>query len=184
MDNKQQQLERLVKIADLMETFADDPQTLKELSKEYKQIVKSLPKSKEEKKYKYTSKQIKDSREEALKVIEDILDKGDVNEQFKDRGRDYYSKDKFIVSWKVNHNDFPYEVSIDLTDSFYSEYSGAKCIKARRSLFSEQQLEAYGNIEYGLIKEGLKLCSGRDKKEQFFNKYAKPYNEKIKNGTI
>lgn len=179
MDNKAAQLKRLERIAEMMENFCDDPSTLRELSKEYKAISKGLfPKEKSE--HQYSPKQIKESRENALSEIKDILDKGDVQNQFGNRSGRYHSNEKFIVSWKVNYNGFPHEVSIDLVDKFYSSYSGAKCIKARRSLFSEKQLEAYPSIEYALIKEGLKLCPNKKEKIEFFGKYAKPYNENIK----
>jgi len=118
MSDKQKQLERLVKLADLMEQHVDDPQFLKELSKEYKAISKDLfPKKKSE--HAWTSRQIKESREEALKTIKSILDKGEIKEQFED----YHSEDKFLVSWKVNHNGFPHEISIDLVDAFYYSYN-------------------------------------------------------------
>lgn len=173
--DKSRLLERLDYLQGKMEHACDDPQFLKELSREYKSITKQLfPKTKE---YELPAKKVKESRQQALEKIKEILDKGEVEEQFKNKSGDYYSNDKFIVSYNVNYSGFPHEVSIDLDNSF----SNVRCIKVRRSLVSEQELDAFRSIEYALIKEGLSLIKNKEQKIEFFNKYAKPYNEKIKN---
>jgi hypothetical protein len=171
--------ERLVKVADLMEQYADDPKTLKELTKEYKQISNTLyPKTSE---HCLPAKEIKKSRKEALEKIKQYLDNEDIEGQFDDRSGDYYNSEKFLVSWNCNHNGFPHEISIDKVDSLYRGMSGAKCIVARRSLVSEEQLTAYSSFERALIDQGLKLYAAREEKKQFFEKYAVKYNERIIN---
>jgi hypothetical protein len=170
---------RLIKLADLMEANCDDPQFLKELNKEYKIIAKELF-PKEKNKNGYTAKQIKESRKKALEQIKTYLDAEDIEGQFDDRKGDYYSNDKFIISYLCNHNGFPHEISIDKTDSFYTSFSGAKCIKARRSLVSEKQLNAFRSFERALVEEGFKLCATKEKKKQFFEKYAVAYNNRLK----
>lgn len=126
------------------------------------------------------SKQISDSRKKALLKIEEILDKGNPDQAFEDVSGEYYSKEKFIVSWIGNRNGFAHEYSIDKCDSFYQSISGFACIYARRTLFSEKQIKGFQTIERALIEIGLKLCSGRKEKIYFFEKYAKPYNERLK----
>jgi hypothetical protein len=180
MENKENQhlYDRLIKLADLMESNADDPQFLKQLNREYKAISKQLfPKTKE---HELPAYKIKETREKALKRIKEYLEVEDVERQFEDRNGDYYSNDKFIVAWAVNYKGFPYQMSIDKVDDFYSKVSGARCIVARRSLISETQLKAYSSFERALVEEGLKLCRNKEEKKQFFDKYAVAYNNRLK----
>lgn len=173
--------ERLIKLADLMEQNADDPKFLKELNREYKAIARELyPVRKCSNAY--TAKQIKESWQKALEQIKIYLDTDNIEEQFNDRNGNYYSNDKFLVSWVCNYKGFPHEVSIDKCDSFYFSYSGAKCIVARRSLVSEKQLKAYSSFERAFIEQGLKLCATKTEKKGFFDKYAERYNKRIRDG--
>ncbi|UOB18598.1 hypothetical protein [Abyssalbus ytuae] len=128
---------------------------------------------------KYTIQQIRESKKSALDQIKKFLDAENVEEQFKDRSGDYYSKDKFLVTWYANWKGIPSEFGIDKTDQFYARYSRYKAIYVTRSLFHEKQLAGYSSIERALIEIGLKLCS-KSEKEAFFNKYAIKYNEKLK----
>lgn len=170
--------ERLDTLQGLMERNADNPQFLKQLNREYKNITKQLfPKTKE---HEISSKVIKESRNKALEQIKNYLDVDDIEGQFDSRDDDYYSLNKFIVSWNCNYNGFPHEISIDIVDSFYKAYSGAKCIVARRSLVSEKQLKAYGSFERALVEQGLKLCATQNEKKEFFDKYAVAYNNRLK----
>lgn len=173
MENK---YDRLVKLVDLMEQHSDDPRFLKELKKEYNAITKELfPKKKSE--HGYSAKQIKESRQKAFEKIKEYLDKDNVEEQFSNLSGDYHSKDKFILSYLTNFKGFPYELTIDKVDGFYQDYSGFKCIKARRSLVSETQLKGFHSFERALVEEGLKLAPSR---KEFFDKYAVAYNNKIR----
>lgn len=174
MEENKYLYERLIKLADLMESNCDDPQFLKELNKEYKSITKILFPAKNENAY--PSKQIKESRQKALEQIKVYLDSDNIENQFLDRNGDYYSNNKFIVSWICNYNNFPHEVSIDKVDSF----RGTACITARRSLFSEKQLKAFSTFERALVTEGLKLCATKTEKKEFFDKYAVAYNNRLK----
>lgn len=123
---------------------------------------------------------INQSRVAALSKIKGILSLGDVEDQFSEVSGNYYSKDKFIVTWLGNWQGMPVEYSIDKVDAFYSAYSGGKAIYARRNLFYEKQLAAYSSIERALMEAGIKLCQSRKEKQAFFNQFAKPYNERIK----
>lgn len=176
--NNKHLYERLDTLQGLMERNCDDPQFLKQLGREYRSITKQLfPKTKENE---LSSKVIKESRKKALEQIKFFLDSEDIEGQFENKNGDYYSSNKFIVSWSCNYNGFPHEISIDMVDSFYTSYSGAKCIVARRSLVSEKQLKAYNSFERALVEQGLKLCATKNEKKEFFDKYAIAYNNKLK----
>ena len=153
---------------------------MKELSREYKAISKILFPP-EKSKNGYTTKEIKESRAKALETIKNYLDSDNIEQQFENISGDYYSNEKFIVSWLCNHNGFPHEVTIDKVDL---SYSGAKCILARRSLFSEAQLKSYHSFERALVEQGLKLCATKEIKTEFFNKYAVAYNDRLKQGKL
>lgn len=130
----------------------------------------------------FTAKQIRESKQKALEKIKEILNNeidGFIDELFTERDGDYYSSDKFIITYNSNYKGIPSEFSIDKTDSFYAVYSGYKAIYATRSLFHEKQIKGYSSIERALIDVGLKLCN-KEEKENFFNKYATRYNEKLK----
>jgi len=170
--------ERLCKIADQMEIFADDEDNsiMKQLRREYKSISKLLYPPKKENQY--SAKELKESRAEALKTVEKYLSSDNIEEQFNGRGGEYHSKDKFLVSWKGNYNGFRVECSLDKTSD--NLFSRAKCIQAKRSLVMEKQVKAYGSFERGLIEVGLLLCPNREAKKEFFNRYVVKYNERIK----
>ena len=175
--------DELVRIADQMEGLEPDDPMLKELRKDYKAVLDAtIPKSKRPN-IGFSSSVIKASRKKALSEIVTILDKGNVDDQFKDRNGNYHSAEKFIVIWSGNWNGIPSEFGLDLTDSFYASVVGPKCIYATRSLVHEKQLASYHNIEYGLLSIGIKLCSNRKKKKEFFEKYGAPYNARIKKKT-
>lgn len=129
-------------------------------------------------KLKYSKQEIAVSKKNAFDEIVKILQVGDIEKQFEGRSGDYHSQDKFIVSWIDNYKGMPSEFSLDLTDSFYSSYSGNKCIYATRSLFHEKQLDGFRTIERGLLAVGLKVCSD-DEKNDYFNKFIRPYNERL-----
>jgi hypothetical protein len=122
-----------------------------------------------------------DSKREAFEKVKKFLDAEDVDAQFSDRTGAYYSSDKFIITWKGNYKEMAAEYGIDKTDAFYASYSGFKAIKVCRNLFYEKQLKGFPSIERALIEVGLTFCITAEEKEEFFNKYAVRYNEKIKN---
>ena len=70
------------------------------------------------------------------------------------------------------------ENSLELCDHFYQSYSGYKCVQARRNLFYEKQVKGFRTITRGLIEVGLALCTTMKEKQEFFKKYAEPYNKK------
>ncbi len=127
----------------------------------------------------FTPKEIAASKAGALVKIREILDKEDIEAQFKDRSGDYHSAEKFIVSWSGNNIGIPSEFSICKTDSFYQGYSGFKAIYCVASLFHQKQLKGFSSIELALITIGMRLTKKADRPE-FFQKYAVKYNERIK----
>lgn len=131
---------------------------------------------------KFTPKQIKESKLKALEKIKEILNHetdGFIDELFNERTGDYYSKDKFIISYNSNWKGIPSEFSIDKSVEFYKKISGYGAVYCTRSLFHEKQITGYATIERALIEVGLKLCS-KEEKEDFFKKYALRYNKKLK----
>lgn len=48
-------------------------------------------------------------------------------------------------------------------------------------LFYEKQIQGFRSIEQALITIGIKLCKNSTEKKAFFDKYATPYNLRIKN---
>lgn len=126
----------------------------------------------------FERKEVIESRKNALLKIKDMLSAENVESQFDGKSGDYYSSDKFIVTWIGNWNGIPSEFSIDKTDSLFSSF-GNKAIKVTRSLVHEKQLKAYSSIERALIEVGLELSPKAEKKD-FFLKYAVSYNERLK----
>lgn len=126
----------------------------------------------------YSRSQVNKYKKEALAKIITILDKGDVEEQFEKNSGAYHSSEKFIITYLGNYKGMMVEFGLDKTDSFYASYSGYKCIYAARNLFFEKQLKGFDTIEHGLIYLGMKLCSAK-KKEEFFDRYAVPYNKRV-----
>ncbi|MBT0607621.1 hypothetical protein [Aequorivita echinoideorum] len=126
------------------------------------------------------NKQIADSRKKAYLKIQKILDAGEVDKQFSHLSGEYYSSDKFIVTWMGFYRGIPSEFRISKCDSFYAAFSGYQAIYACASLFHEKQFEGFSTIERALISIGLKLAPPKQKR-YFFDKYALPFNEKIKN---
>lgn len=165
---------RLIYLADLLESLSDseDYNMVKEVKREYKTISNQLyPPTKE---HELPAKQVKESREKALEQIKFYLQAPDIEEQFENKKED----DKLVV-WVGNVNGFPKEFTIECVDSFYGSMSGYKCITASRCLFSEKQLKGYRTYERALLETGLKLCSGRKQKKEFFDKYIIPYNGRL-----
>jgi len=126
-----------------------------------------------------TDKEIKESKRKALEKIKEYLRVNDVDAQFESRSGDYYSNDKFIVTWNANYRGMLCEFGIDKVDAVYATISGAKAIFSVRNLFMEKQLKLFGSIERALIVVGLNLCPKKDKKE-FFETFAVAYNLKLK----
>lgn len=123
-------------------------------------------------------KKVQESKLAALNKILEILEKGNVEEQFTGVSGAYHSSDKFIVSWIDNWKGIPAEFSIDKTDQFYRAYSGFGAIYATRSLFHEKQLAGYTSIERALLEVGMKLCP-KNEVEQKFLKYVNDYNTRL-----
>ena len=132
---------------------------------------------------KFKSKEIKESRAKALEEIKKFLEAPDVDGQFSERSGEYFSKDKFIVTWKGNYRSVPSEFRIDKCDAFYAGFSGCKAIYCAVGLFHEKQLKGFPSIERALIEIGIGLCENQADKLSFYHKYALPYNRKIVNIT-
>lgn len=126
-----------------------------------------------------TDKEIKESKQKALEKIKELLRVNDVDGQFAKRSGDYYSNEKFIVTWNANYRGMLCEYGIDKCDAAYTALSGYKAIYAVRNLFIEDQLKGFGSIERALIEVGLSLCPKKEKQD-FFDTFAATYNLKLK----
>jgi hypothetical protein len=180
---KQRAAEDLVRLADAMEGCEPGSRERKHLAGMYKQALKvmgitdsnghvkgakSIPKAK-----------IDQSRAEALKKVKEYLD--NIVHWEQELPKLCTSEDGYIAITYLSHSHgVPVEIQFKVCDSFYADYSGFKCIKAKVSFFNQRQLKGYHNIEYGLISFGMDLLRGESKRE-FFKQYAVPYNEKVKN---
>lgn len=127
----------------------------------------------------FKAKEVKESKRTALEKIKKFLDAENVDLQFSDVSGEYYSNEKFIITWNANYKGIPSEFGIDKCDSFYSSYSGYKAIYVTRGLFHEKQLKGFHSIERALLEVGMKLCS-KDEKKSFYEKYATKYNERLR----
>lgn len=123
---------------------------------------------------------IKSSRVAALQKIKKYLESDDIEGQFTGLSGNYHSPEKFLVTWQGNFNGMPAEYKIEKCDPAYKAISGYCCIYGHAGLFHEKQLEGFSSFERALIVVGLKLCSTREAKTEFFNKYAERYNDRIR----
>lgn len=126
-----------------------------------------------------TDKEIKESKRKALEKIKELLRVDDVDAQFAKRSGDYYSNEKFIVTWNANYQGMLCEYGIDKCDQAYAAISGYKAIYVVRNLFLEKQIKGFSSIERALLEVGLKLCSKKEKQD-FFDTFAVTYNLKQK----
>jgi len=132
----------------------------------------------EKKSFSYTKSELSASRKDALGKVIEFLSVDDVENQFAGRDNSYYSRDKFVIVWKANKSGFACEERLDLCDSSYAIFSGMKCCHVSVGLFHEKMIKGFETIEHGLIEIGL-LLSPKEEKHRFFDKYAKPYNQKV-----
>lgn len=126
-----------------------------------------------------TDKEIKESKQKAFEKIKEFLRVNDVDGQFAGRSGDYYSNEKFIVTWNANYKGMLCEYGIDKCDAAYAAISGYKAIYAVRNLFLEEQIKGYSSIERALLEVGLKLCPKKERQD-FFDTFAVTYNLKQK----
>lgn len=126
-----------------------------------------------------TDKEIKESKRKALEKIMEFLRVNDVDGQFAKRSGDYYSNEKFIVTWNANYQGMLCEFGIDKCDAGYEALSGYKAIYSVRNLFLEKQIKGFSSIERALLEVGLILCHKKEKKH-FFDTFVATYNLKQK----
>ncbi len=180
-EDKKKAAEDLIRIADQME-MCDNPWIKKELKRDYAIALKRVGITNKKGNVKgnngFSKEKLLNSKSEALEKIKTILDNAPAS--IEEINSNTSGKNVFIISMIVNHKGMPMEVNLEHCDSFYGSYSGYACIKARKSLFSEEQLKGYPTVEYGLISFGMDLIRDKEEKAAFFNKYAAPYNERIK----
>jgi hypothetical protein len=126
-----------------------------------------------------TDKEIKESKRKAFEQIKEFLRVNDVDGQFAKRSGDYYSNEKFIVTWNANYKGMLCEYGIDKCDAAYEALSGYKAIYSVRNFFLEKQIKGFSSIERGLLEVGLALCPKKEKKD-FFDTFVETYNLKQK----
>ena len=133
----------------------------------------------------FPPKEIAQSRQEALETICAILrDPEKLKEAESRKISSHYGKDKFLVTWKANYHGMPCEERIDICDSGYRAYSGRKAVHVSVGLFHERQIgDGFLSVEVALLKVGLKLCATLALKQEFFNEFCKPFNERLKENT-
>lgn len=124
-------------------------------------------------------KQIKESRNQALNKIIELLSSENIESQFEGLSGDFYSKDKFIVTWLGHWNHIPAEYSLNKTDSFYKSYSGYAATYTTQGLFHHHQFAGYESVWRGLLEIGLKLSPSNISKKFFYEKYVLPYNTEL-----
>ena len=180
---KQEAAERLCRIAEQMET-CEDPRERKELSRQYKAasidagIIDENGDLTNGKEFMYKPEQIAASEQQAMLKVVEYLDKIEHWSQELVRLQGGSSTEYIAISYIANWKGMPCEINLEIPDSFYRSFNGVACYKARKTLFSATQLQAYRTIEYGLIAYGLDLLKGEPRKA-FFEKYAVPINKKI-----
>lgn len=126
-----------------------------------------------------TDKEIKESKRLALEKIIELLRVEDVDGQFAKRSGDYYSNEKFIVTWNAYYKGMLCEYGIDKCDGGYTALSGYKAIYCVRNLLLEKQLKGFSSIERALLEMGLRMCHKKEKKI-FFDTFVVTYNLKQK----
>lgn len=129
---------------------------------------------------KINHKQIRESRAKALEKIKEYLESENIEIQFENLDTNFYGKERFLVSWISLYKSIPAEYSINLTDASYRFLSGYCCTYTTQGLFHQKQFEGYRSFERAFIEVGMKLCPNKEAKIEFFQKYAVPYNEKLK----
>jgi len=172
----------LVRIADQMEGVESGTPEYNSLKEQYKQACELAGITKNGKSTAgthFSSAEIKASRAKALVQVREYLD--DIRHWENELPTKQFGSVEYIaISHLANYKGMGCEINLEIPDSFYGRYSGYKCIKARKSLIMQHQLKGYPNIEYGLIDYGMGLCTNRKEKNAFYEKYAVPYNERLK----
>ncbi len=183
-DDKKAAANDLVTIAAQME-MCEDPKQKKVLSQLYKLALIRTgitdKKGNAKNAGAFSKTKIAESKAAALQKIKTILDGAPetITELEKNDGNQFSPK-VFIISMLANHKGMPMEVNLEHCDNFYKSFSGHACIKTRKSLFYQKQLKGYPSIEFGLIQFGLDLIKDQKEKEDFWQKYAAPYNQRMK----
>jgi hypothetical protein len=177
---KQQALQKLARIADMMENCEPDDPMFKELKKDYKSTMEAAGITKGgklENKHAYTLKQVRESRIKALEKAKFYLD--DIERWSVDLPKLQSGQVEYIaISYLSNYKGMNCEINLEIPDSFYADFAGVKCYKAVKGLFIQKQLQSYPSIEYGLIKYAMELIKGPERRE-FFDKYAVRYNNRL-----
>ena len=171
---KKRALNDLVRLADAMERCEAGSPHRKALARDYKHAMiaagitdvkgkvknaKGLPK-----------KQIDESRAKALAKIKGYLD--NLEESLKEFEKIHPGEmGHILISYNTNWNGIPAEVQLKVCDSFYTAYSGNRCIKNQVTLFSQKQIKGYHSIHRGLLEMGMGLLPNKPAKKEFFEKY-------------
>ena|SRR3990167_2977889 len=173
---KHRALADLVRIADMMEanSDSDNPAFMRELKRDYRMAMKNANiGANKDKSLMWSAKEIAESRNSALAKATEYLD--NIQHWAVELPKQQFGQAEYIVlSVKTNYSGMACETNLEIGSFMYP------CYKARKSLVMQKQLASYTCVEQGLIKFALELCKTREEKISFFNKYALPYNERVK----
>lgn len=171
--------DQFVRLGDMIGSGLHNEPDGKWITKEYNKLAKILCPNTKDKTMLYDSEKIKKSRADAVRKIEELLSNPEISING-EAATSYYSNDKFLVTWIGNWKGIPSEYRIELSDMVYKMYSGYSAVYSCASLVHVKEFKGYQNVEMALIDVGMKLLSNRKEKIAWYNKYAIPYNEKIK----
>lgn len=175
---KIQAAKNLERIAEAMECTEPGSKERKELSRDYAANAQVLFPTEERKKYSLSESKIQKSKDDCYtKIIAALDDLPAFEESVK---KLYIGQLGHIAfSYNINYQDIPYEIQFMVVDNFASAVLGCKAVKNRVNLFSAKQLDAYGTIEYVLLRFTLDFIRG-ERRKWFIKKYALSYNEKTR----
>ncbi len=117
--------------------------------------------------------EINKTRKEAFYLLKKLLEENKVaDDDFKDG--------ETIITYLGNKNKMGVSFGFQKTDEDYFKFSGVRSMLVHTNFFVAKQLKSFGNIQSGIITMAIELAPTKTEKIEIIDKYAKPYNEKIK----
>ena len=118
-------------------------------------------------------KDVKDSRLKAFKTLKMLLEENKIADVDFDDG-------ETIITYLGNINSFGVSYSLQKTDDDYFKFSGVRSMLIYTNFVIAKQPKSFRNIESGIITMAMELAPTKTVKTEIIEKYAMPYNEKIK----